>query len=152
MSQTIVGEPAVDRKVEETEVNDSQSLVASHAAEQHAGYDRSEPKMGAIALWGLVVIVSLIAVVLGVQSYFDSVNQRQVFTRVVQPVAEDLTDIRTKENARLHSYQWVDADAGVVRLPIDRGMELLVAEFAAGELRYSTEPAPVKKPDLEPRP
>ena len=148
MSQTMLGDPALDQKTAEAEVAHSQSPVADHAAGENAGYDHTEPQMGRIALWGLVMIVSLIAVILGVQTYFDRVNQRQVFTRIVQPVAEDLEDIRTKENARLHSYQWVDVEAGLVRLPIERGMELLAAEFAARTLRYSTEP----EPDLEPRP
>ena len=152
MPHTIANQPAADQKMEETEVPQSQSSVAGQSAAEQGGYDRTEPEMGPIALWGLLIIVSLIAVILGVQAYFDGVTQSRIFTRVVQPLAEDLQEIQAKENARLHSYQWVDSEAGVVRLPIDRGMELLAAEFAAGKLSYSTEPVLVKKPDLEPRP
>ena len=39
---------------------------------------------------------------------------------------QDLTDMRAEEHALLNSYAWVDRSAGVVRLPIQRAMELLV--------------------------
>ena len=34
-------------------------------------------------------------------------------------------DFRLKEEQKLHSYGWVDQNAGVVRIPIDRAMELV---------------------------
>ncbi len=43
----------------------------------------------------------------------------------VQPAA-DLQQIRANEQERLHSYGWVEPNAGVVRIPIDRAMELLL--------------------------
>jgi len=37
-----------------------------------------------------------------------------------------LNDIRKAEESTLYSYGWVDEDAGTVRIPIDRAMDLLV--------------------------
>jgi len=37
---------------------------------------------------------------------------------------EDLAALRTREDETLSSYGWVDRNAGVVRIPIDRAMEL----------------------------
>lgn len=37
-----------------------------------------------------------------------------------------LRSLRAREDEVLSSYGWVDRDAGVVRIPIDRAMELLV--------------------------
>jgi hypothetical protein len=37
---------------------------------------------------------------------------------------EDLADLRAREDARLHSYGWVDKNAGVVRIPIDDAIKL----------------------------
>jgi hypothetical protein len=37
---------------------------------------------------------------------------------------EDLREMRAQEDQILHSYQWVDRSAGVVRIPIDRAMRL----------------------------
>lgn len=37
-----------------------------------------------------------------------------------------LARLRAEENARLTSYGWVDKPAGIVRIPIDRAIELMV--------------------------
>jgi hypothetical protein len=37
-----------------------------------------------------------------------------------------LARLRAEENARLETYGWVDKSAGVVRIPIERAMELMV--------------------------
>jgi hypothetical protein len=37
---------------------------------------------------------------------------------------EDLRELREQEDRILHSYQWVDRSAGVVRIPIDRAVRL----------------------------
>lgn len=42
-----------------------------------------------------------------------------------QPAA-DLRQIRADEQRRLNSYGWVEPNAGVVRIPIERAMELLL--------------------------
>lgn len=43
---------------------------------------------------------------------------------------EDLNAFRAKENQFLHSYGWVDRSNGVVRIPIERAMELVIHENA----------------------
>jgi len=37
---------------------------------------------------------------------------------------QDLSDFRAREDQLLSSYGWVDKNAGVVRIPIDRAMKL----------------------------
>ena len=37
----------------------------------------------------------------------------------------DLATLRASEDARLHGYAWVDREAGVVRIPIERAIDLL---------------------------
>ena len=37
-----------------------------------------------------------------------------------------LNDIRLQEESTLHRYQWADQKAGLVRIPIERAMELIV--------------------------
>lgn len=41
---------------------------------------------------------------------------------------ERLAELRGKEQSAATTYGWVDQSAGVVRLPIERAMELVVAE------------------------
>ncbi len=51
-------------------------------------------------------------------------------TKFPQPRLEtnepsEITSFRVQEEQTLNSYGWVDQSAGVVRIPIDRAMELL---------------------------
>ena len=39
-----------------------------------------------------------------------------------------LDDLRTKQNHDLQAYEWVDQKAGVVRIPIDRAMQLVIEQ------------------------
>jgi len=44
---------------------------------------------------------------------------------------EDLRSYRRAKAAALEGYRWIDRDAGVVQIPIERAMELVAAERAA---------------------
>ena len=57
--------------------------------------------------------------------------------------ATDLTTVREREDALLNSYGWIDAKSGLVRIPIDRAIEVL------GERGLPTrvEPAPARNGD-----
>jgi hypothetical protein len=48
----------------------------------------------------------------------------------VQPQT-DLERMRATEEAILNSYGWVDREAGIVRIPIDRAMEVLAARASS---------------------
>ena len=39
--------------------------------------------------------------------------------------SQDYLNMRAAEEAQLHSYGWVDRQAGIVRMPIERAIELL---------------------------
>jgi hypothetical protein len=52
----------------------------------------------------------------------------------------DLTAFRAREDSVLHSYGWVDKEAGVVRIPIEEAMRLLV------ERGMPVVPAPAESP------
>jgi hypothetical protein len=49
----------------------------------------------------------------------------------VHPV-RDLRELREAENAILQHYGWVDKSAGIVRMPIDRAIDLLAANATQG--------------------
>lgn len=42
--------------------------------------------------------------------------------------ALDLQKVREDEEALLHQYGWVDSDKGIVRIPVERAMELVAKE------------------------
>lgn len=106
-------------------------------------HERSDVNFRAILTFGVVLAVVaavvhlLIYVLFG---YFDS--RERAHGPVEYPLAEaqehrvppeprlqtdprqDLADLRAKEEDTLHSYGWVDKNAGVVRIPIDAAMKL----------------------------
>ena len=45
--------------------------------------------------------------------------------------ARRLADLRAHEQAEATSYGWIDQKAGVVRLPLDRAVELTIRDFSA---------------------
>lgn len=107
------------------------------------GYQPGEPKTWLIAVWGAGSIVMLALLVLGIQFYFDRVQEQQVYQKQLEPVSNDLLSLRAREDAQLHAYAYIDRNRGIVRIPIERAMELLAQEAAAGKFFYPTKPAPV---------
>lgn len=51
----------------------------------------------------------------------------------------ELATVRAEEDARLHSYGWIEKDKGLVHIPIERAMDLIVArglpDVGAGQTR-----------------
>jgi hypothetical protein len=45
--------------------------------------------------------------------------------------ARELAALRTQKRAMLNEYRWIDRDKGIVRIPIERAMSLLIARSSA---------------------
>ena len=110
-------------------------------------YDPGEPKGGLIAIFGVVTIVVLIVTGLAVQFYFDRYKEDQVQTKVLAVDNDALRNLRATEQKELSSYSYIDKDKGSVRIPVERAMELLIQESAAGKVKYPTTPYTVKTPE-----
>ena len=109
-------------------------------------FDRSEPRAWLIVGLGLTAIIALVAVILGIQAYFDYVREQAIYEKVSVPVADDLKNLRTQEDEELNTYKYLDRNKGVVQIPISRAMELLAQEASANKLKYFQKPTPVKVP------
>jgi len=72
------------------------------------------------ALFGVIVVA-----VIGPAPRGDTYERMRADAR-----AKKLKDARDEETKALTSYAWVDKNKGTVRLPIDRAMELTVADLA----------------------
>ena len=59
-------------------------------------------------------------------SPFEDVRQLPPTLRLQTDAPQDLQKYRAEQNRILSGYGWVDPRAGVVRIPIDRAMELLL--------------------------
>jgi hypothetical protein len=113
--------------------------TALQRAREH-GYEARDASARAV-LWGaagLVAVVAVSAALLGgLLGLFEA-------ARVPAPVSplervelvppaprlealplETLEEVRHRENELLHNYGWVDREAGIARIPIDRAMAIL---------------------------
>jgi hypothetical protein len=106
-------------------------------------YERRDLSPRVIGLFLAGLVLATAAVLLLNWGLFDYFATRQ--TRTDQPPspladvrqippeprlqvsgAADLAAFRAKEEAELKSYGWIDRNAGIVRIPIDRAMDLLL--------------------------
>ncbi len=98
------------------------------------------------ALWLLVAMVLSMGIVYGTFWFFEGQSQSADALAQKYPLAvgqektppapnlqtqpfKDVYLLRLDEAEKLGSYGWVDQDGGVVRLPIDRAMELTLGKL-----------------------
>ena len=126
---------------------------STHDAEGRDYQDR-DIRIKPILWFGVVMVFVTIATFFGIEYYFKVLASRE--DRAGQPVTiterqlppdptlqiwefADLANYRAKEQAVLDTYGWVDRDAGIVRLPIEHAMELLLQK---GLPVRNTQPTP----------
>jgi hypothetical protein len=118
----------------------------AHGRGTSAGYEQTDVKPRGIVIFliGLAIVVALSLVAM--RFLFDAVVAREVrrdarATQAAAPAASadrippeprlqtavrsDLDALRAHEDSVLTRYGWVSREAGVVRIPIDRAIELL---------------------------
>ncbi len=121
-------------------------MAETHTTPTHSDNDRryeaSDANVVSLTKFGIglaIVAAVVLVLMLWLQNFFAAQNQRA--TPPVSPLAaqrqappaprlqvapaRDLRDIRMVEDSVLHSYGWVVRDSGVVRIPIERAMELV---------------------------
>jgi stringent starvation protein B len=105
-------------------------------ADPREGFNRDEPRAKSILILAIVSVILLIVVIVGVSAYFQYIYQDAVFEKVLSAPGEQLKALRDRENAQLTQYSYTDKQKGLVRIPVDRAMELFAQEAAAGKLFY----------------
>lgn len=125
----------------------SEHKPAAILAEQ--GYDRSDPQISGVLATTAGILIVLIVVGIGVQIYYEQYKGRVVEELQLEPVSQDLLDLRSKEDKELSSYGLVDKAAGTYRLPVSRAMDLVINEAKDGKSKYPTAPYIVKKAEEE---
>jgi len=118
--------------------------MLSSTEKRQTGHEASDldPKQIALLAFTLAaIIVGVIFVTYALYRRFTTVEIRSQatpsplsYTREPTPEphleanpGQDLKAMRAAENAVLHSYDWVDKEQGVVRIPIDRAIAILAA-------------------------
>ena len=93
-----------------------------------------------IAAVGLLAVLGLVALVLFLQVVYYRAEAQQEYDKVIQQPAVELIDLKTEQQGKLASYAWVDAKKKIVAIPIDRAMDLVLADLAHGR-RPEAKPA-----------
>jgi hypothetical protein len=114
-----------------------------HGEHPHA-YDRRDPNYKILLPFSLISFLIFVVIVMGVTQYYEIFRDDMIQERVLAPESRELKALRALEEQQLTSYGSVDKEKGLVRIPIDRAMELVAADAAAGKPKYNTNPYSVK--------
>jgi hypothetical protein len=92
-------------------------------------------------------VAVLILVIFAVQGYFEQIYKDAVYERVLSAPSEQLQDVRNRDAWNLSHYMYGDLDktSKRVRVPIDKAMQMLAEEAAAGKTFYPGKPTVPKK-------
>jgi hypothetical protein len=97
--------------------------------EQHVSpADPPDPDALTTATVGIVGAILVIAAVVAVQGLYESVNRSEFQRKVVNEAPGELNQLRAAQQRKLHATDWVDRQHGIVTIPIERAMALLVAD------------------------
>lgn len=106
------------------------------------GHERRDVTFKPLLIAAAVLVIALLVAVVGMERLFDYLAAREASrSEPASPLAgsrrdappdprlqteplEDLQALREREQSVLDSYGWVDREGGVVRIPIERAIEL----------------------------
>lgn len=124
--------------------------VMTERSEQHnkAGHETTDIRVRAVLVGAAILVAVLVVAHLILSEMFETLTEQPALVEPVPfPLEErppgprlqshpiqDLQALQQAEEAILGSYGWIDREAGIVRIPIERAMELLV------ERKYSLRP------------
>ena len=108
-------------------------------------FDRHEPRSGAIAIVSATVVVVLVVMIVGIYWLYTVAYEKVEFDQYSGVSSAELQAVHDREEEQLHRYSYIQKEQGVVRLPIDRAIEIVAAEFNdGGKVGYNTKSYPVK--------
>jgi hypothetical protein len=123
-------------------VEDGREVIPADPKE---GFDHQEPSSGAIAGFAIGSLVLLVLTIGAIQQYFDHIYNEAVYEKVLAPPSEQLKGVRGRDDWNLTHYMYMDKATGVVRIPVDRAMEMILKDAAAGKTFYPAKATAPKK-------
>lgn len=95
--------------------------------ESHRHSPQAAPWRPSLAILGTLASFSLVLVLVGVLLWIGN-QGRNASTDRAATLQTELGKLRADDKQRLETYGWEDKPKGIVRVPIERAMELLVAD------------------------
>src|SRR5215472_15787963 len=94
-----------------------------HPIEHHSpeeGFDRTDPKSGAIWLFAIGSVIILVVVIGALQQYFEKIWNDAVYEKVLAPPSEQLRDVRGRDDWDLTHSMYLNKQTGQVRIPLEQ--------------------------------
>jgi hypothetical protein len=91
---------------------------------KHVDDPSASPTAVVVVVFTLLVAITILAL----QAYFNRVESQQLETKVISRTPEERTAVFAEQRQILSDYRWIDREQGVVGIPVERAMEIVVAE------------------------
>jgi hypothetical protein len=137
----------------------------NHTPHGGPGHETTDINVWAVGKFGIyltLVVLLSVALLFGLMRYFQSQEPQEVAQTVVpdkvfpEPRLErneaiDLDKFRAREQQTLTTYGWVDQSKGVVRIPIDRAIDLVAQKGLPSRhpVTQASEPVSAAKPEAK---
>jgi len=115
--------------------------------EPQVDYDRRDARSANLAVIGIVSAVVIVSFVVGIYWLFTVTYDQAEQEKVGAVTSRDLVLVRDREDEQLHKYGYINKEQGVVRLSVERAMQLVEQEAAEGKVSWSTRKC-LAKPEL----
>ena len=92
--------------------------------------ETDDPKANIVVLVGIVGTIVLLAVIIATQALYENVAAAEYAAKVLPTVPTELRALKSTQLAAMNVDRWIDEQAGVVGIPIERAMEIYVREQA----------------------
>jgi len=107
--------------------------MSAHETIPASGHEQRDVRVGSVLRWsvgllGLIVFtgVAMWFLVTGLRSHEEHISPPASPLAGSYGPTEPPAQQRSREQAQLDGYGWVDRSAGTVHIPVERAMELLV--------------------------
>jgi hypothetical protein len=118
----------------------------AHGHDVHDPVEDDHPNNALITVVTIISCLSVVGMVIGVRELFVWWGEAELKEKVLAHQSSELRALRTSEQQKLTHYQWASQKDGVVRIPVDRAVELTVASYR------NPPPVPPPAPELAPKP
>ncbi len=122
-------------------------------SEEFFDYEHQEPKNPLIAFLLIISCIFIVATCAFLSWMFIVARDNEHNRKINQATYTDLQNLRKAEDAKLGGYQHIDKDKGIVRIPVERAMQLMAEEAKGAPPKTEVAPAtaPIAaKPEAKP--
>lgn len=89
---------------------------------------RQDANVPLLAVIGAVSVLLILIIVIGVEAWFLSEQNAEIARKFDNTPVTWLQELKTEQQAKLETTRWVDRGKGIVQIPIEEAMKLIVKD------------------------